>query len=96
VPGGSLPKDPTTVFACYVEGGELHHRTVTILSNDVTRPLVDDRPIPLSNLAEHRVELSKLPAWRTQVLARPGRSVSPGRLDDGRVKGGRRSSRRDA
>ena len=37
-----------------------------------------------------------LPAWWAQVLARPGRPVSPGRLDDGRVKGGRRPSRRDA
>jgi hypothetical protein len=36
------------------------------------------------------------PAWWAQVLARPGRPVSPGRLDDGRVKGRRRRSRRDA
>jgi hypothetical protein len=39
---------------------------------------------------------SGLPAWWAQVLARPGRPVSPGRLDDGRVKGRRRRSRRDA
>jgi hypothetical protein len=46
-PGGSPPKDPTTVFASYVEGGELHYRTVTTLPNNVTRPVVDDRPLPI-------------------------------------------------
>src|SRR5215216_2083954 len=38
----------------------------------------------------------RLPAGRALLLARPGRPVSPGRLDDGRVKGRRRRSRRDA
>ena len=37
-----------------------------------------------------------LPAGRALLLARPGRPVSPGRLDDGRVKGGRRPVRRTA
>jgi hypothetical protein len=34
------------VFVSYVEGTPLHYRTVTILPNDVTRRVVDDRPSP--------------------------------------------------
>ena len=43
-PGGSPPKDPTTVFASYFEAGLLHYGTVTFLPYNHTEPVVDDRP----------------------------------------------------